>query len=49
VTALANGVRVKPTEVHLVVQMPPITHARRDSTRVTAMRPRRAGLSPATP
>jgi hypothetical protein len=24
VTALANGVKVKPTEVHLVVQMPPI-------------------------
>jgi hypothetical protein len=49
VTALANGVRVKPTEVLLVVQVPPITHARHDSARVTAMRPRRVGLSPRTP
>ena len=49
VKALANGVKVKPTEVHLVVQMPPITHARRDSARIAAMRPRRVGLSRQTP
>jgi hypothetical protein len=49
VKRLANGVKVKPTEVRLLVLMPPVTHARRDSTRVTALRPRRMGLSRQAP
>jgi len=49
VTALASGVRVKPTAVQLIVEIPPITHVRRDSAPVTAVRPRRVGLSPRTP
>jgi hypothetical protein len=46
---LAAGVKVKPTEVHLVVQVPPVAHVRRDSTRVAALRPGRVGLSRRTP
>ena len=49
VKALANGVKVKPTEVRLLVLMPPITHVRRDSAHVTALRPRRMGLSRPAP
>lgn len=47
--ALANGVKVKPTEVRLVVEMAPVTHALGDSAPATVSRPRRVGLSPRTP
>ena len=49
VKGLANGVKVQPTEVRLLVQMPPITHVRRDSAGVAALRPRRVGLSRQAP
>jgi hypothetical protein len=38
VTRLATGVRVQPTEVRLVVQMPPLTRRPQDSTLITALR-----------
>jgi hypothetical protein len=37
---LGSDVRVKPSEVRVLVQMPPVTRARRDSARVTALRPK---------
>jgi hypothetical protein len=38
VKRLAAGVRVQPTEVRLLVQMPPVTHRSHDSALVTAQR-----------
>ena len=46
---LASGVKVKPTEVRMLVQVPPLTHVRGESTRVSALRPRRVGLSRQAP
>jgi YbbR domain-containing protein len=40
VKRLAAGVRVRPTEVRLLVQMPPLTRGSRDSARLTALRPK---------
>ena len=36
----ANSVRVRPTEVRLLVQFPPVTRVRHDSAMVTALRPK---------
>lgn len=38
VKALAAGVRVRPAEVRVLVQMPPVTRTRRDSALLTALR-----------
>ncbi len=38
--ALAAGVTVRPAEIRLLVQFPPLTRVARDSARVTALRPR---------
>jgi len=38
VTRLASGVRVRPTEVRVLVEKPPRVRAARDSTRLTAFR-----------
>jgi hypothetical protein len=38
VARLSAGVRVQPTEVRLVVQIPPLTHRPRDSALITALR-----------
>jgi hypothetical protein len=38
VKGLAAGVRVRPTEVRLLVQMPPLTRVARDSAFITALR-----------
>lgn len=40
VKRLGSDVRVKPTEVRVLVQMPPVTRVRRDSVRLTALRPK---------
>ncbi|HUQ79973.1 MAG TPA: hypothetical protein VM076_02480 [Gemmatimonadaceae bacterium] len=49
VKGLASGVKVKPAEVRVLVEMPPITRVRRDSTRLTANGPRRVGSSRRAP
>lgn len=46
VAKLATGVKVKPTTVRLFVQLPPLTHVRRDST---AVAPRVRRLSRSAP
>jgi len=38
VKRLAAGVQVRPAEVRVVVQIPPVTRTKRDSTRLTAFR-----------
>jgi len=38
VKRLAAGLRVQPTEVRLVVQMPPVTRGSPDSASMTALR-----------
>jgi hypothetical protein len=40
VKRIAAGVRVKPTEVHIIVQPAPVTGVGHDSSRLTALRPR---------
>jgi len=40
VKRLGSDVRVKPSEVRVLVQMPPVTRVRRDSVRLTALRPK---------
>jgi hypothetical protein len=40
VKRIAAGVRIKPAEVHIVIQPAPVTGAGHDSSRLTAFRSR---------